>query len=215
MLSHQKLHIIFNKIRFIPVSLKDLFLLRYNVLRSRLSVLIIFSGLPASGKSTVSRLLAERLGALYLRIDTIETAIKNSALKVSQAEDAGYLAAFDIAKDNLKLGLPVVADSVNPINICREGWRQTALESGKKYLEIEILCSSQREHKRRLEARNADREEATPIVAWEDVIKREYAPWDKPILSLDTFKYTRDECVEVILKNLLQCNQALGPIEGR
>ena len=39
-------------------------------------MLIIFSGLPGSGKSTIARALAKRLGAVYLRIDTIEQAIR-------------------------------------------------------------------------------------------------------------------------------------------
>lgn len=34
-------------------------------------MLIIFSGLPGSGKSTIARALAKRLGAVYLRIDTM------------------------------------------------------------------------------------------------------------------------------------------------
>ena len=39
-------------------------------------MLIIFSGLPGSGKSTIARALARRLRAVYLRIDTIEQAIR-------------------------------------------------------------------------------------------------------------------------------------------
>ncbi len=35
-------------------------------------MLIIFSGLPGSGKSTIARTLSERLNAVYLRVDTIE-----------------------------------------------------------------------------------------------------------------------------------------------
>lgn len=38
-------------------------------------MLIIFSGLPGSGKSTIAQALAKQLNAFYLRIDTIEQAI--------------------------------------------------------------------------------------------------------------------------------------------
>ena len=37
-------------------------------------MLIIFGGLPGSGKSTVAQALALRTGACYLRVDTIEQA---------------------------------------------------------------------------------------------------------------------------------------------
>ena len=42
------------------------------------SMLIIFGGLPASGKTTIARDLARQLGATYLRIDTIEQALRES-----------------------------------------------------------------------------------------------------------------------------------------
>jgi predicted kinase len=38
-------------------------------------MLIIFGGLPATGKTTLSRALARELGAVHVRIDTIEQAI--------------------------------------------------------------------------------------------------------------------------------------------
>ncbi|WP_350145608.1 AAA family ATPase [Pyruvatibacter sp.] len=37
-------------------------------------------GLPGTGKTTASRPLAGRLGALYLRVDSIEQAIASSAM---------------------------------------------------------------------------------------------------------------------------------------
>lgn len=42
-------------------------------------MLIILGGLPGSGKSTVAQALARRIGACYLRVDTIEQAIASSA----------------------------------------------------------------------------------------------------------------------------------------
>ena len=161
-------------------------------------MLIIFGGLPGSGKSSISLRLAEKLNAVYLRIDSIETAINNSALQVEQAEDAGYLAAYDVAKDNLALGHTVIADSVNPIEISRAAWRNVAIVGGKKFLEIEIICSDKSEHMRRIEARNSDVNDTTPVVSWEKIMQREYNDWDSPDLQLDTFKMSVDDCVEHI-----------------
>lgn len=71
---------------------------------------VVFSGLPGTGKSTLARLLAQRLGAVYLRIDTIERALLAS--EMAQCVDAGaaYLIAYDLAEDNLRMGRHVVAD---------------------------------------------------------------------------------------------------------
>ena len=91
-------------------------------------MLIVFAGLPGTGKTTLSKKLSEKLGAVYLRIDTIEQAMLNSVLEISCAEDAGYLVANDLAKDNLKHGNIVVADSVNPIELTRKAWLNVAEE---------------------------------------------------------------------------------------
>ena len=91
--------------------------------------LISFSGLPGVGKTTVARALARRINAAYIRVDSIEAALKNSTLRIHPAEDAGYLAAVAIAKDNLLHHLDVVADTVNPLALTRRLWAQAAAAS--------------------------------------------------------------------------------------
>ena len=73
-----------------------------------------------------ARRLAAEIGAVYLRIDSIEAGLARSALAIRPAEDAGYEAAYAVAEDNLRNGLSVIADCVNPIALSRDAWADTA-----------------------------------------------------------------------------------------
>lgn len=88
--------------------------------------LFIFSGLPASGKSTLAQELSRRITATYVRIDTIEHGLSDIC-KYKVLGGEGYELSHRIASDNLKIGNNVVADSVNPWGLTRKDWNQVAL----------------------------------------------------------------------------------------
>jgi predicted kinase len=91
--------------------------------------LIVFSGLPGSGKSSIASGIAEKIGAVWLRIDSIEQAIRHSGVSSESLDDAGYRAAYWVAEDNLRLGNDVVGDSVNPWLLTRNAWRDAGVAS--------------------------------------------------------------------------------------
>ena len=155
-------------------------------------MLIIFCGLPGVGKTAIARELARQLGAVYLRIDSAEQALRDAG--AARIDDAGYRVAYAVAADNLKLGLTVVADSVNPIALTREAWRNVATSTGIPVLEIEVVCSDAAEHRRRVESRTSDIA-GLALPSWDDVVARNYEPWGREHIVIDTAARSIDQCV--------------------
>lgn len=109
-------------------------------------MLIVFGGLPGVGKTTIARDLARRMGAVFLRIDSIESALRESGRLAAGVEDAGYRAACAVAEDNLRGGRIVIADCVNPLRLTRDAWRAVAARAAAGILEVEVVCSDTAEH---------------------------------------------------------------------
>lgn len=158
-------------------------------------LLIVFGGLPGTGKTTIAREVARRQRATYLRIDTIEQAIREADGLAGDIGPAGYAAAYALAEANLRLGQAVVADAVNPLAITRAAWRSAAVAAAAPILEVELLCSDQAEHRRRVEGRVVDVPGLVPP-GWAAVLAREYEPWPAPHLVIDTATASPDEAVD-------------------
>ena len=141
---------------------------------SSIPTLYIFGGLPASGKSTLSVHLAKSIGAVYIKIDSIEEAILSCGNFIGPE---GYEAAYKIADDNLCNGLSVIADSVNSIHLTRNAWKKVAQNRGLKSIEIKVVCSDENEHKQRLEDRSLKTSNIRKLT-WEEVKNREFDTWE-------------------------------------
>ena len=157
-------------------------------------MLIVMSGLPGVGKTAIARELARATGALHLRIDSIEQALRAHGYRV---EGEGYAVAYAVAADNLALGRIVIADCVNPWPLTRRAWRTVAERVGVRVVDVEVVCSDVAEHKRRVESRVADIE-GHALPTWKDAVGRDYRPWDGPRLVLDTAQFSILENVTAI-----------------
>ncbi len=157
-------------------------------------MLIVFGGLPGTGKTTIAREVAERCRAAYLRIDAIEQAIRSSNVLAGEIGPAGYAVAYALAEANLKLGRVVVADGVNPLPVTREAWRSVAASSASAIVEIEVVCSDAVEHRQRVEGRTADIPGLIPPT-WEAVLNHDYQAWSGPRVVIDTALLSAGEAV--------------------
>jgi predicted kinase len=154
------------------------------------SVLVVLSGLPGVGKTTLARRVSSAVGAVHVRLDTIEAALTtsgviNAAGGWSACPDAGYRIAYAVTADFLNAGHDVVADSVNPLAVTRQAWADTARAADALLVDVEVICSDRDVHKRWVEARSSDIEGLT-VPTWRQVEDRAYEPWSTGIIRVDT-----------------------------
>ena len=166
-------------------------------------MLIIFAGLPGVGKTSLAREVGHQRGAAYLRIDTIEQVLTDAGVDDRNDPGLGYRLAYALAADNLRLGLTVVGDSVNSLELTRDGWRAVAQAAGTAFVEVEVICSDAAEHRRRVETRITDIVGHTPPT-WREVEEREYQPWPGERIVIDTAGRSLEQ-------SLAELNAALAP----
>jgi predicted kinase len=148
-------------------------------------VLVVIGGLPATGKSTIAAALATETATPYLRVDRIEQAIVAWSSLRHPVGPVGYAVAHQLALEQVQRGLDVIVECVNPGALTRDAWQSTAASAGAALVEVEVICSDQAEHRRRVENRVSD-VEGLAKPSWAEVVGREYEPWSRAPVTLDT-----------------------------
>jgi predicted kinase len=167
-----------------------------------MATLIVFGGLPGTGKTSIARALAREVNAVYVRIDSIENAIRASGMLDRPIDDAGYRVAYVLAEDNLRLGRTVVTDCVNPVQITRDAWIGVATRAQARAVEVEIVCSDPQQHRQRVENRVPDIA-GLKLPTWDEVVSREYESWQREHVVIDTAHRSVSDNVNELLPLLL------------
>ncbi|MEU3982897.1 AAA family ATPase [Streptomyces sp. NPDC026672] len=164
-------------------------------------MLIVMGDLPGTGKTTLARLLAARIGAVHPRVDTIEQAIVSSGMARHPVGPMGYAVGYALAEEHLRQGLTVIAESVNPLRVTRDAWRDTAVGTSARVIEVEVVCSDPAEHRRRVTSRSTDIP-GLPLPDWQQVVDREYEPWDRARVVVDTAGQSPHQSLSLLLRGL-------------
>ncbi|APP76634.1 hypothetical protein BJD12_16945 [Xanthomonas vesicatoria ATCC 35937] len=163
--------------------------------------LVVFGGLPGVGKSAIAQALLTQCPAFYLRIDTIEQALRDSGELANKVGPAGYLIAYALAQANLRQGRVVVADCVNPLPVTRASWREVAQRTQSRLFEIEVVCSDRALHRQRVEARRSEIPGLRPP-EWSSVVAHDYRVWTEPHWVIDSAMLSPRQAVVEIMRRL-------------
>jgi predicted kinase len=169
-------------------------------------VLVVVGGLPATGKSTIATVVARRTKAPYLRVDRIEQTIVAWSALTHPLGPVGYAVAYELAREQLRLGLDVIAECVNPIALTRDAWLDIAAASGAAIVEVEVICSDEVEHRRRIATRTSD-VEGLLKPTWSEIMDREYEPWSRPHLPVDSARISVEDAAMLIAARMVSARE--------
>jgi predicted kinase len=124
--------------------------------------LVVFAGLPGTGKSSLARAVARELRAVYLDKDTIKDCVVAVAreMKIEQGPDLAGPASYELlvvlARDNLSLGRSVVLDSPAGYRQFREKVSDLARSRRASLKLVECICTDESLLRQRVEDRGRE-----------------------------------------------------------
>jgi len=164
--------------------------------------LIVFSGLPGTGKSVLAESVARELEIPVFAKDWFEATLLRCELVPANPGkplgSAGYQLLTVLAERQLMLGQSVILDSVASTESIRLTWRKLSEKYNAELLVIECICSDEKVHRKRLGVRQR-RIPGWHELKWSDVehVRSYYHPWVANRLIVDAMQPLDDNLVLV------------------
>lgn len=150
-------------------------------------MLIVLSGLPATGKTVLAAAVARELGAVLLSVDPVDSALTTAGVQETGTPGlAAYAVVGAMAEQNLAIGASVVVDAVNAVGEAKTFWIELARRRGARLLAVETILSDRDLHRQRLSGRV--RQLSIDEPTWEVVLLRrdEWVAWPFAPLVVDS-----------------------------
>jgi predicted kinase len=151
-------------------------------------LVIIFSGLPGTGKTRLAEGIARKLGVPVFSVAWLLGAL--ARFGVLERADRGamaYALVVNLVEHQLRLGQSAIVDGMVGSDPVRRRLRELAELHGATVRVIECVCSDEGLHRARIEARS-DPVPGWPDPGWDHVVdvRELYEPWTEKRLILDS-----------------------------
>jgi len=164
-------------------------------------MLIIVCGLPGTGKTTLSKRIADETKSFLLNTDVIRKKITEDPKYTEREKSLIYELLFEMAEKFLLTGKNVILDGTFYREELRERAKEIARNTRNKYKIIEIICDEKLIKKAMVERKKDRKCVSDADFDTYNKIKKQFEPIREKHLVLDTSKGF-DRAFERFLKNL-------------
>ncbi|MBV7339871.1 AAA family ATPase [Chloroflexi bacterium TSY] len=166
--------------------------------------LILLTGLPGTGKSTLAKALSDKIQVPVFSKDIIEAALLRCDVKTAcnggqPVSYAVYEILFALAEQQLSLRQSCIIDCVASHPTVRKQFQLTAKQHHAKWLVIECICSDEEIHKTRLTTRKRNIPGYREL-DWYHLLKTKerYVQWEESRHIVDSVNLLNDNIDAVL-----------------